>query len=159
MYFTCFSLLNLNTNLRVATVDDIRYYCNRTWCMESFFRIAEALALTCTRAVRLGRNTRRGGCTGLGRRFRTYGRCVARCRSTGPCSRPGTRTGTCRTRSCTCPADGSRSVPGCCTRPDLQTTKHSNGIRNKHSCTGNGRCTAVYDLTLARHENRSKNKL
>lgn len=81
------------------------------------------MVLTCTPAVLPGRSIRPGDCTGLGRKSRKSGRCAERFRSTGPCNRPGTRTGKCRTRSCTCPTDDSRSVPDCCTRQDLYTNR------------------------------------
>lgn len=79
------------------------------------------ILLTCTPVARPGRSIRPVGYTGPGRTSRTSGRCAVRFRSTGPCSRPGTRTGTCRTRSYTCPTDGSRSVRARCIRRDLYT--------------------------------------
>lgn len=87
------------------------------------FRYIVIMVLTCTPAVRPGRSIRPEDCTGPGRTSRKSGRCAERSRSTGPCNRPGMRTGTCRTSSCTCPEDGSRSVPDCCTRRDLYTDR------------------------------------
>jgi len=83
----------------------------------------KSVVLTCTPAVRPGRSIRRGGCTVPDHKFRMFCHYAERFRSTGPCNHPDMCIGTCQTRSCTCPTDGSRSVPDCCIRRDLYVTE------------------------------------